>query len=217
LTLVELLVGIVVGLIVLAGVSSVAVSTLVSNTHYLRDVRLTQDLRSVLQMLGREFRRAGYSFDAGSAVGTNINSNPFIGFTYTDANSDGVVDDDCILFRYDQDGDGVDDGNAEQLGFRFDAGEKAVEIRRGGADCSGGGWENVSDDKLVEVTDLTLTVNDENVDVPNTALGVGGTNAQIVIRELTISITGRLKAEPEISKTVQETVRLRNNGYVPAT
>ena len=190
---------------------------LVSNTQYLRDVRLTQDLRSVLQMLNREFRRAGYFSNAVSAVGTNINSNPFLAFTFTDADADGVVDDDCILFRYDQDRDGVDDGNAEQLGFRFDAGENAVEIRRGGTDCGGGGWENISDDKLVEITDLTLTVNDENVDVPNTALSVAGTNAQVVIREVTISITGRLKAEPEISKTLEQTVRLRNNGYVPAT
>jgi type II secretory pathway component PulJ len=112
----------------------------------------------------------------------------------------------CVLIVYDTDLTGVYDTN-ERFGYRYDAAEGAVEIRTSAASddtCTDGGtWENLTDENTVEITAFSVTDNS-----PATVASSGFT---IGIREYTISITGQLRSDPSVERTVQETVRVRND------
>lgn len=111
----------------------------------------------------------------------------------------------CAIFSYDQNGDGLITNASpdERIGYRYDATDDAVEIRSGGGDCAAGGWVNITDDDTVEITAFTITNNSPDP-VEASALSVR-------VREYTITISGQLKSDSSIERTVRETVRVRNN------
>ena len=58
--LVELMLAIVPGLVVSGAAVAFVISSLDSNTRFVRATRLNQDLRSNMEFVTRELRRAGY-------------------------------------------------------------------------------------------------------------------------------------------------------------
>lgn len=82
-TLVELMVGLVVGLIVIGGSLAMFLSTLQSSNHTLTMSKLNQDLTAVMQLMVNEIRRAGYSPDATVDLDFETASNCFI-YSYWD-------------------------------------------------------------------------------------------------------------------------------------
>lgn len=112
----------------------------------------------------------------------------------------------CILFAYDINANGTY-GNNEYFGYRYDATNDAVETRTSGAAgntcATGGTWQNLTDDGSVEITAFTITENSPAA-VTTAGLNVG-------VREFTVTITGRLKADLSVVRTVQETIRIRND------
>jgi len=118
----------------------------------------------------------------------------------------------CILFAADDpDQDppsaSVYYDNSERFGYRYDATDKAVEVRTSGTSAntctSGGSWENLTDEDTVAITGFS--VDDKS---PDTLTSSG---LSVEIREFTISITGNLKSDPSVERTLQETVRVRND------
>lgn len=111
----------------------------------------------------------------------------------------------CLLFTYDTNQDGTYSAS-EYMGYRYDATDDAVEIRTSGAAgntcASGGTWQNLTDDLSIEITSFTITENSPAT-VTSTGLSVG-------VREFTITITGRLKADTSVQRTLQESIRVRN-------
>lgn len=120
----------------------------------------------------------------------------------------------CLLFASGNDLSGTY-ADSERLGYRYDVTDKAVEIRKSGASAdtcaSGGDWENLTDENTVEITDFSVTDNS-----PDVLCGAGSTPGFFVaVREFTVSITGHLKADTDVERTLQETIRVRNdNVYV---
>lgn len=113
--------------------------------------------------------------------------------------------DDCAVFSYDMNGNGLitTSGPDERVGFRYDSGEGAIEVRQGGTDCSGTGWLNVTDEDAVEITGFTIT----DYAIP----AVSGSVLSVTVREYTIEITGRLRSDTNVTRAVRETIRVRNN------
>ena len=62
---------------------------------------------------------------------------------------------DCLLFAYDNNANGMDDGNSERFGYRLS--ENAVKIRSGNAGCSQSGWIKLSDDQTIRITGLSFS------------------------------------------------------------
>lgn len=118
-----------------------------------------------------------------------------------------TVSGDCVLFIYDFDADDDGDYDIGRYGYRYDSTEKAVEIRTSGANtdtCSSGGtWENLTDPNVVQVTDLSVD------DI--SPAGITSSGVTVSIREYTISVTGNLKSDTAVSRTFQETIRVRND------
>jgi prepilin-type N-terminal cleavage/methylation domain-containing protein len=70
-SLIELMVALVVGLIVSGALLAFTISSVRANAEYVSAARLTQELRSVGQLIDSELRRAGYDEDSlGYVAGT---------------------------------------------------------------------------------------------------------------------------------------------------
>ena len=232
-SLIELMVAIVLGVIALTAITSFLISTVVTNTSNLSMIRLDQELRAVMLMMTQDIRRAGTWANALNDVGQNQNTNPFMN---TDAglgpitditvvNTDGVGSNECILFSYDLDNDGLlttapteDD---ERFGFRLNRASNTVQIRQAGQDCAGGGWVNLTltdgDGSPITITDLDFTITNTVVPIPGTSLGVA--DASVTVREIIVTLTGRARIDGNqmATRTITETVRVRNDNYTPAT
>ena len=113
-SLVELMVGMVVGLIVMAALLAVYIITTTGATDTVRAARLNQDLRIAMSFMASDIRRAGYWSGMGTP-GANCYTNrtantdcpgsagaaPAIGDIFISDGPDLVADFDCILVSYD--------------------------------------------------------------------------------------------------------------------
>lgn len=171
-TLVELMIGIVVGFIVLAGVIAVYLTVVRGSTDVARDARLNQETRAALNLMVNDIRRAGYWRNAkpfDPAVDDDIVFNPFMN---RDPNTDkpesrGVRDihihngGTCIMLSYDPT---FDDGGDEVFGYRLVRPNDVGWIEMFGGDpdsetieCNQPeGWTRVTDPNQVIVTGLAF-------------------------------------------------------------
>lgn len=278
--LVELMIGMLVGMIVVAAALSLLTKSMATSNDTIKMSRLDQELRQVMTMLTRDLRRATswepavdvarvslahpltFSGNSGNvtvtsstgsaaldAIGakaeggilvhkqgnavykgtittydsTNKRYNVTLSGTWptlvtdTDgvpASSWGILRPEstlvqsatCIVFAYDTDGSGTY-ANVERFGYRYDATNLAVEIRTSASatdNCTtGGSWENLTDENTVEVTAFSVT--------DNSPAALVASGVRVEVREYTIRVEGRLKADHSVVRTLQETVRVRND------
>ncbi len=178
-TLVELLLSMVFGLIVLAGVTTIYVSVVGSSGSTLKESKLSTQLMTIMSVMTNDIRRAGYwgTFtetpssnpfsvpnDSALAVFNSISANTVIA-----ENSN--VDGECIVFAYDADNDGELDSDSEFFGYRLNG--SVIEMRTPGTvanadSCSesDGDWQEISDAELYRVTRLSF--NPQNSECVNT-------------------------------------------------
>lgn len=212
-SLIELMLTLTLGMIVVGGALAMYMSTFSANSSALKIARLNSELRSAMAFVTRDLKRAGYWNGADAAVQNNtLQNNPF--FT-TDpvtrvstntANDSPAVTYECILFSYDLNSNGAFNSPDEALGYRHDNAKKAIEVRRSAKNCAETGWEDLSDPDVIEITKFEiLDMSPGAVSVTN-----GATTTTIQQRQFTIEITGRLKADTSVQRTIRETVRLRN-------
>lgn len=99
-TLIELLVGMAVGIIVVSALVAFIVSSVQANSENLRSIRLTQELRALTEVVGREIRRARYvsADDLLAAVGQDPLPPAVTQFRGVLARDNGNAD--CIEFSY---------------------------------------------------------------------------------------------------------------------
>lgn len=161
-TLVELLIGLAIGLLVTAGAISLFVSITRSTSVVMQTNRMQQEVREIGLVMTRDIRRAGYS---GIVPGQDFNGDGFPNNTQTDsaviidavradilfnpylsASADiGVYDatgtNDCVLFSYNLDGDVPVSGvaaaveNDEWFGYRRQVvdGRGVLQMKTAGA------------------------------------------------------------------------------------
>jgi prepilin-type N-terminal cleavage/methylation domain-containing protein len=117
-------------------------------------------------------------------------------FLITDAANSTDMTYNCVMFRYDLDKDNALDAS-ETIGFRYDANDKAIETWSSGtASCSAGTWANLTDEKTIQISDLTVT-----------RLTPIGSN----LTEFKVVLTGNLVTDTSYNRTIEEVVRIRND------
>lgn len=196
-TLIELLISIVIGLIILSAVLGLFVSMIRSNTDSIKTIQLNHELRAAMSLISRDLRRAGANRNAAADATAATPSNPFsvAGTTRLAIASNQQGDaNSCITYSYDS-----NEAN-ELYGFRLDSAMGTVETRAGGAACNAGGWSNITDENLVNITALTFT------DITVVENGIN-------IRQITTALTGVLRSDATITRTIIETVKLRNDEF----
>lgn len=214
-SLIELLVAITIGLLVVGAIVSLVVATMRTNTDNMRSVRLTQEMRGAMQLITRDLRRAGFSRNALEDVGAGATANPFLDVDYDDDDGDGFDDDDCILYSFDSDIGGLSsvDGSqetAERYGVRYNADNLVIEYKNGsdsGCDVAAG-WAPMTDSGTWQVLSLTFGDVTGSGDFPCVSI-TGG--SAVVVREIQITMSGQLTTDPTVQRTMQDTVRVRND------
>lgn len=226
-TLVELMIGLTVGALVLAGALTMFAKIIFSGLENTRAMRLNQQLRGTLDFIHRDLQRAGYvnAFDI-ATWGPDINGDyPGRVAMATKIDLSGVVTigANSIEYRYDLDKDGVLDCD-ELFGFRLNAG--AVESGRGtGNPCAVGGWQGMSSSE-VTITTLTFTesvpdsityeVVGDGVDaiapLDNFA-DCGSGETCLHRRKIDVVLTGELVSDATVTMTLEDSVKIKNDRY----
>ena len=143
-TLMGLLVGLSVGLVVLAAGSAMLANHLRAHRSALQDSHLHHDLRSAMDWMARELRKAQYSAKAWQSRSPQLCSDAFC-----DGPEDFSIDVDKLQFSHDRNHDGQQDNN-ECMGFRVSG--QALQVKRS---CSGtGDWQAITDKAHLMVTAL---------------------------------------------------------------
>ncbi|MEI8267733.1 MAG: prepilin-type N-terminal cleavage/methylation domain-containing protein [Betaproteobacteria bacterium] len=227
--LVELLIAAAIGLFLLAGLTDFLSRSLVTSGRNLQDARLTQDLNVAMDLITRDLRRAGFSSGAqGSPAAISAPPNPFTLDTpaAVAGSADGGISlatAGCVLYAYDLPAsqDGALNA-AERLGFRLQAG--AVQAGTSATGCAAGTWQDITDPRLSTVTVLTFQYLDGNgvAAAPQmpfvAATGVAaGVTRTVCTRLIQVTLTGQLRGDPNVTHTLTQSVRVRNDWYRTGT
>lgn len=213
LSIVELLVGITIGLFVLAGATMVVSSQLSDNRQLLLETQVQQDLRTAADMITRDLRRSGYWGKAiervWPAAGTAILDNMYQSVD----SSTGAGGRSELNYRYSESLGSSNEDNIvasnETFGFAWNSSAKTIEMKLGAA-----GWQTVTDPSVMNVTAFGLTLIPQLVTVPCARLCVGGGTAcwpRQTVRHVEISITGQAVHSPLVVRSLTNLVRLRND------
>lgn len=219
----ELMIALLMGLFVMLGVLSSYMATSKGNIESIRMTRLTQESRSAMRLMAEDIRRAGYWSQAHAqlAAGTD---NPFLSgqLDVSVSNKTGEADGSCILYSYDVDADGIihDGSGAESndmIGFRLS--DQRVQMRVSGADfnCNDGLWVDVTDGGVTAVTGLSFLLIEKCInatDYPNTdcAVTLPDSGDRLVrARDVKISYKANLLSDSMISRSLEDTVHIRND------
>ena len=191
-TLIELMISIVIGLIILAAVIGMFVTMIKSDNDNLKAIRINQELRAAMSLITRNIRRAGANQNA--AVDSPTNPFSVAGGTRLTlaANQQGIAN-SCITYSYD-----ANDGSNELYGYRRDSEHGTIEARANGALCNDDHWSMVTDDHLNNITALTFT---------DTTVTQSGVN----VRQITVTLSGQLRSDATVTRTLTETVKVRND------
>jgi len=197
LTLIEMMIALVLGLVVTAITITTFLTTVRSNVESMKMIRLNQELRGAMTLMVDEIKRTGYSADS---------STNFI--TFFDR-----VNTSCLLYSYDLNGNGIRD-SSEHFGFRLETNEIKWATNASSATCDDFG-QSITDADIAKITilnfDITGSVNTEGATGSDAFSATEG----VSIYEVTITLTGTTDLASssdanDPSRTISETIRIRN-------
>lgn len=226
--LVELMVGITVGLIVAAGAAVVATRQIDEHRRLMLEVQMQQDLRIAADLLQQELRRAGYRGLAANGVWTptanpgtanevpakDAMSSPYASVTQT---AKGGHD---IFYAYAKpqlDANGLSKLNTtnvlqdnEQFGMQLSQDTLFIQL---GVVNGQPNWQAITDPNLVIVTDFSVEVVEQEVPLDDLcACPAGSVCPKQTVRRVDFTIKAHAKADANIKRTLQGSEKLRFDG-----
>ena len=210
LSIVELLVGIAVGLFVLAGAAMVATNQITDNRRLLLETQIQQDMRTAMDIIVRDIRRSGYSFNAETlpAVGAPA----LAPNAYSPAGA--LVAGEPLLYTYSIEASMDDNGIADPEDFRgFKREDDIIKVQLGK-----GNWQPLTDGEVVRIKELTATELPATTLLPTAACGTppcessnGCGDARVVSRIIQLTMVGEAVHDKQIVRTLRSAVRVRND------
>jgi len=214
-SLMESVVSMSISLVVTAAMVALMANSLGSTSRIVNMTKLSDDLRTTMQMLTRDVRRASYN--AGSYL-CYANDDCFSDGTVIMADDIAINDDgNCFTFQLDRghDGDSTDDAAG---GFRLNAvgAVGALEMWAGDEDevpdCdadTGGSWVSVTNSASMNITDFTV---DDGLSYTQVIFddGAGNTISQRV-RKVRFRIDAQLVNAEEVSRRMEDVISIRND------
>jgi prepilin-type N-terminal cleavage/methylation domain-containing protein len=202
-SLVELMIGMAVGLFVVAGAATVASTQVVENRRLLLETQVQQDLRAAADIITRELRRAGYDSHPEGKVWSAAG-----GASQPLPNSKaGLVlgqGGDVVTYRYDR-------PSATPLAsFGYRLSNHTIKQRIGAT------VQDLTDPRTLKVTtfDVVLqAVEAEQLACPELcADGSQDCWPTLAPTDAVVTIAGTAVSDPTVNRTVTSRVRLRNDG-----
>jgi prepilin peptidase dependent protein B len=211
LTMVELLIGMAVGLFIAAAGASLMSGNLRENRTLMVETRLMQDLRTAADLVTRDLRRAGYWAAATSAVlptdAAATRGNPYALVAPATSAADNVS------FRYSRDvtENNLVDSN-EQFGFRLRNGTLEMQL-------GAGNWQAMTDPNTIRVTDFRVTPHIEEIDLAGYCskpcpVASADCPPRLQVRSLALLLSGQAVTDARITRSIRSQVRLRNDPIV---
>jgi prepilin peptidase dependent protein B len=190
-SLVELLLALLLGMLLLAMVIGLYVSTVANGAKSLKYSRLRTDLQSIMSLIETDIRRAGYGGeDFLVASGGTQTIDSF---------------DNCIVYAYDYDYElkqGFQLNN--RMGFRFNSDENEIQFGTGvnalASNCyNEGNWVALSDKQFIKITALNFNV-----------ISTVNTTETVIMRSVEIDLAGELTADGSYKHAINTKVQVRN-------
>lgn len=216
LSIVELMVGVAVGLFVVAAATMLVATHLADSRRLTLETQVQQDLRAAADIITRELRRSGHWAKARDGVGQPLNVNAYRAVskdgTPPTPFTDGEVS-TSVLISYSRSGSEAAENNAvdsaEQLGFRLVNG--VIQTHLGDAD-----WQALTDSSTLNVTAFTLTLNVQPIRLECTkpCPGPGDCRPELQVRDITLDITGQAAHDASVQRRLTSNVRLRNDAVI---
>ncbi|WP_296756231.1 prepilin-type N-terminal cleavage/methylation domain-containing protein [Thioalkalivibrio sp.] len=159
LTLVELMIGILIGMILMTAVTSVYIASIRSNTAVLTMAQLNHEVRSVAEVVANDIRRAGFDNVTSTRTLADLQND----YDRIEISSTG----DCVRFGYNRSVAAL-----KSFGFRWVEGTNGigvVEMKVAADDTTCDNWGSsnsaaLTDERRVNITDFRLSTSDPSVD-----------------------------------------------------
>lgn len=215
--LVELMVGITVGLIVTAGAALVATRQINEHRRLMLEVQIQQDLRVAADLIQQDLRRAGFRGLPANGVwepehytSTTVAAKDAMANPYADLSATTTT----LSYRYaktlntGQPNTSNVVANNEELGIRV--ANKTLFLQQG---LVGGqpNWQPITDPDAVEITAFTPTIVTQQVPLDDICPCPAGGCAMptLTLRRVDITITGVAKSDPNVKRTLQVSEKIR--------
>ncbi|MFT5482264.1 MAG: prepilin peptidase dependent protein B [Halieaceae bacterium] len=233
-TLIEMMISITIGLILIAGITTIYAKIGAAGVNNIANTRLNQQMRSLMDFMSRDLRKAGFvnSWNAGpgNLTGVDLLKIARFGPVLTGGTcSAGKCS--CVVYSYDRNSDSLqgvgpsgtvavateqNTANFELFGFKLDG--TVLDSRSSGSPqgCASGDWEALSDGEII-ITTLTFELDsadtvDYNVGgnsvTPSTC--VAGTMC-LQRRKLNIVMTAELANDSSVSATLTQQIQIKND------
>ena len=223
LSMVELMVGITVGLIVTAGAAMVATKQINEHRRLMLEVQLQQDLRIAADLLQRDFRRAGYRGAPASGVwepahvenglmvpAIEAASSPYAEVDHTLGTSE-------IYYRYAKPATGttaMNESNVlqdnEKFGIKLSNKTLFIKLGEVGGQAN---WQAITDPDSVSIESFEPNVVAQQIpldDVCNCPAGPGSCPTQTV-RRVNFKIVGVAKFDSSVKRTLTVSEKIRTD------
>jgi prepilin peptidase dependent protein B len=166
------------------------------NASLLSSSRLNEEFTLVSQLLARDIARAGFDGNASLQVTDPQNTMSPFGRSLRLGQFPNETLNSCILFAYDRNANGMLDNQNGNENYGYRLRNKAIEMRTAGAPCDAGGWHDLTDSSVVQITQLHFTFHE---------LVVSGR----VLTQVEMNLVANLKVQPDVSRqhTMRFTVR----------
>jgi len=213
-TLIEAMIGLALSMIVISAMVSLMANSLGSATRIIQMSQLTDELRNSMSMMSRDIRRANFS---ANSIYCYANSDCGIDGSATQS-ADVFISTgkDCFIFGLDRnwDGDASNDGAGA---FRrvTTGGAGVIEMWIGGSapNCAASdtNWVAVTDPDYVDITLFTI---DDAGSFSQTLAEEGGVTLTQRARQIQMQIGGRLILDNSITRTIEDTIKVRNDIFL---
>lgn len=206
-TLTELLLSLTLGLTVTAACLHLLSAMAQTRMATIGQQHLHQELDSLLNRISRDLRRQSYAGQ--NAIAELIHAeNPLamdaltgqvlLNFQDIENSDQDITSYDCLLFAYDANHNGHDDGADERFGYRFT--ENTLKMRGNADNCQQSGWVRISDDQTIRITQSSF-----RPIAHSSAL-----NNQWISCSILIMVQGQLLNQPEQQLTLRQLISLPN-------
>lgn len=190
-SVVELLIGVLIGLFITGGAFSLFLSHLDSSRRMFLEARLHQDLRAAADIVTRDLRRAGHWTDALQGI-TGNTSNPNRNISSTSS---------TVTYRLD-----TPSASGQQVIFSLSDGK--IRLKLGAGD-----HQDITDPQVMTVTEFTITPQSNTIDLSNLCAnpcsGAGCPN--MVVRRYDIAISAQSASDARITRQLNTSVKVRND------
>ena len=213
LSVVELMVGLAVGMFIAAGAMVSTVQLAESNRRVLLEARLNQDMRATMDMVTRHLRRAGYWGNAqAGARGADGSATSYASTGYAVV-SPAAGAASAVSLRIAQDADDLAEAE-ETVEFRLasDAqGRGRLQVMLAG----GSNYQDLTDPAITDVRGFNVEPRNGEP-VPLSCAGSCGSGSlpacpTLQVRRYVVSLSARASFDPAVRRTLEATVRLRND------